>query len=79
MNLQQHCGIEGGFVNMNHGALDDIGGTALNGRIDGGALTELTLRYRFGVNVGDVNASAKKGRDITLAARLVNGLVHDRF
>ena len=61
MHLQQHARgqIAGRVIHADHGAADDIGGGALNGRVDRGALGKARTGA-LGVDLGRVDLAAKK-------------------
>ncbi len=67
MDLEQHPGgkprILQGARHADHGALDDIGGAALDGRVDRGALGEAAARRVLVVDPGHVDLAPEQGLD----------------
>ena len=80
MHLQQHLSLQRALiepiVDIDHRALDDVGGSALHRRIDGGALGGLAQHAVAGMNIGQVEAATKQGLDIAFLVRQSLCLVH---
>ena len=78
MNLQDHAGLElapGEFaVDGDHGQLDEVGGGALQRRVDGGALGKAALIGVAALDVGDGTDAAEERAHAALAARGFKGL-----
>ena len=72
VDLEGHAGVEAavadGFVDAQHGDLDEVGGGALQGGVDGGALGEATHVGVARGDIGDGADAAEDGLDGTFAA-----------
>ena len=60
-------------VDADHGELDEVGGGALQRRVDGGALGEAALVGVAGLDVRDGADAAEGGADGLRAADLIEG------
>ena len=65
-----------GAVHPHHGKLNDIGGSALNGHIEGHALAKTTLDVIRRAQFGDSAAATVLGGDIALFLALLHHRVH---
>src|SRR5579863_983042 len=87
VDLQGHARFEFALaerdVNANHGDLDEIGGGALQGGVDGGALGESAKVGVFAVDVRNGANPTKESLDFSFAADLfesrVNKFAHARI
>ena len=80
VHRQQHRGIEPARLerrrHLDHRPLDDVGGRALQRRVDGRALGEAALGVVLVVDAGKVAAAAENGLDIAVAAAELPGPFH---
>ena len=78
MNLQQHAGIKLGAFKFtrqaHHGAFDNVGGPALNGRVDGGAFGQAAHHGIFIVDARNMAFAAKQSGDEALLRRFFGGV-----
>ena len=78
--LEQHARVEARFGerrhHADHGAADDVGGRALQPRVDGRALVEGADRGVRGLDVGVMAFPAKQSLDIAMLAAEIARLVH---
>jgi hypothetical protein len=63
-------------VDLDHGALDDIGGGALHGGVDGAALGVLAQSLVARLDLGQIQPPSEYGFHEARFARLARGLVH---
>ena len=81
VDLEGHAGAEfalgDGGVDAEHGELDEVGGGALQRRVDGGALGEAAHVGVAGLDVGDGADAAEVGADGLVAADGFEGLVDE--
>ena len=77
MNLQKHLRRQASnrLWHTDHGAADDVGGCALNGRVDGGTLGK-ACAGAFGSNLGCVDFAAKKRLYITVTFCKLGRFIH---
>ena len=75
VDLEQHLRLVRFFpqqgVDADHGEFDHVGGGALDGGVDGGALGVAAEVLVAGVEVGEIAAAAGEGFDVTGLAGLV--------
>ncbi|CRI63432.1 hypothetical protein THIOKS11320081 [Thiocapsa sp. KS1] len=67
------------MVRRDHGALDDVGGRALHGRVDGGPLGGGAATLVAVPDLGQIKPPAEQGLDIAVLARLGAGALHEVF
>src|SRR5579872_3647761 len=87
VDLQSHAGFEfalpQGGVNANHGDLYEIGGSALQRRVDGGALGKSAKVGVLAVDVGNGAHAAEESLDFAFAAdffeRRINEFAYARI
>ena len=84
MHLQQHFRLcQTGFIecggHLYHGAANNIGGCALNRRVNRGALGKGFARRNFGVDFRHMHFAAKQRRDIALRFGLGFDMFHIIF
>src|SRR5690606_6874245 len=76
VDLEEHAGGQAGLaqgaVQVQHGDLDDVGGGALDGRVERHALGGLPPLTVVAVEVGQVAAAAEEGRRVAGGPRLVH-------
>src|ERR1051325_7500733 len=63
-------------MNVNHGNLDHVGRTPLNGSIDRISLGRAAQGIVQGSDIADVTAAARNGFDVTVLAGTRDGIVH---
>ena len=83
MYLHHHAGVVGvlggqPFIHGNHGPLDDVGGGALHGCVDGRALGGLLHLLVAGVDFRQVQPAAGKGFHVPIVMGLLADPVHVR-
>ena len=83
MDLQDHAGFEFALgelvVEGDHGQLDEVGGSALQGRVDGGALGKAALVGIAALDVGDGADAAEERTHTAGFARGFESLFDKRF
>src|SRR5580765_2270986 len=82
VNLESHAGFQvavaDGFIDANHGDLDQISSSALQRGVDGRAFRESALLDVFPVNVGNRADATVQRCDFLIAARLFERLIDKR-
>ena len=83
VDLEGHAGLEAALaqfaIDADHGELDDVGGGALDGHIDGDALGGVAGGEVAGGDFGDVAAAAEEGLGVAALTRLGHGALHIGF
>src|SRR6185312_7034490 len=80
VHLQQHLCFQlflrQRVGHADHGAADDVGGCALDRRVDRGAFGAPAHARDFGIDLADMDAPPKQGFDIAVVARELLGRFH---
>ena len=80
MHLQEHGGVEfcarEGLLHADHGAADNVGGGALDGGVDGGALVKGAFLRGARGDLREMAAAAEHGADIAIGADEAFRLLH---
>lgn len=83
VDLEEHFGLVGLFaeegVDLDHGEFDHVGGGALDGHVDGGALGVLAEAGVSGGEIRVVAAASGEGFGVASVAGLGDGAIHVLF